>query len=55
MKVSADLGQVALVSDTAEVTRQVSLLGLQGRKLIISKHISIPYNILHWTMCIFAV
>ena len=45
MKVSAELGHVALVSDTAEVTRQVSLLGLQGRKLIISKHMSIPMTI----------
>ena len=49
---------MAQISGTAQVTRQVSLLGLieleQGRQLR-SIHISMAYIILFWTMHIFAV
>ena len=43
---------VAQVSDTAQVTRKVSLLGLNGvrTRQEISKHISIAYNMIYHLM-----
>ena len=53
----AYVSQVAQVSDTAKVTREVPLLGLIAvrTRQEISKHISITYNMLYWTRCIFVV
>ena len=54
----AYVSHVAQVSDTVQVTRQVSLLELRNcvrTRQEISKHFSIAYNMLYWTMCIFAV